>query len=125
MTGPNFYTIDFDREIVLQGKSTTFVTIARNDSYGVTGGTGDVYVMIMPNSRTFTGYYSGTGTTGIDNITGSVLLQNGLTGAALNTLSFNNVKSEMVLKNSTDFYGPTGLSAPSPNSIVEYVIENM
>ena len=31
ITGPDFYKIDFEREVVLQGKSTTFLTINRND----------------------------------------------------------------------------------------------
>lgn len=109
MTGPNFYTIDFDREIVLQGKSTTFVTIARNDSAGVTGGTGDVFVMIMPNSRTFNAYYSGTGVTG--GTAGVISLSNQSDTVAPNTLSFNNIDAGMVLKNSLDYYAPGSTGA--------------
>ena len=33
-TIPNFYKIDCEREVVLQGKSSTFVTITRNDDVG-------------------------------------------------------------------------------------------
>ena len=121
MTGPNFYTIDFDREIVLQGKSTTFVTIARNDSAGVTGGTGNVYVMIMPNTRTFETYYAGTGTTGAG--ANSINLYNGETGinGNVNKLSFNNVDRDMSLKNSFDFYAPSTL----PTTLVEYTVSSV
>ena len=57
MTGPNFYTIDFAREVVLQGKSTTFITIGRNDD--ALGSLDDLYVIVMPNTRTFNSYLRG------------------------------------------------------------------
>ena len=51
ITGPDFYKIDFEREVVLQGKSTTFLTINRNDD--VLAPSEDLYVVLYPNTRTF------------------------------------------------------------------------
>ena len=111
MTGPNFYTIDFDREIVLQGQSTTFVTIARNDFPGVAGGNGDVYIMLFPNTKTFHSYYSGTGDSVESYLDGTSVSNVKLSNPdnqniAVNQLSFNNVgfgPSGSYIKNSNDF----------------------
>ena len=110
MTGPNFYTIDFSREIVLQGKSTTFITIGRDDAHLLASE--DLYVIVMPNTRTFNSYLSG------DQIPGgggtaafnSVKVTTALPNVPPHVLSFNNVEPGMTVKNSWDFQnsGATG-----------------
>ena len=50
-TGPNFYQIDFEREVVYQGKTTSFLTIRRNDS--VMTSNEKLYVMVYPQINTF------------------------------------------------------------------------
>ena len=116
MTGPNFYTIDFAREVVLQGKSTTFITIGRNDVNLLP--TEELWAIVMPNTRTFNSYFSG-GQSPVSGF-GSTALQVSLNSptdyASPDTLSFNNVQSGMDVKNSWDFKsgtvrpGPTGLA---------------
>jgi hypothetical protein len=98
MTGPNFYNIDFAREVVLQGQSTTFITIARNDAEpGAISNDEDIFVIAYPNSRTFNAYgiMSASGTTGAAGINVSrPSSQDNLLG-----LSFNNIESDLVVKN--------------------------
>ncbi len=98
MTGPNFYNIDFAREVVLQGQSTTFITIARNDEEsGAISENEDIFVIVYPNSRTFNAYgiMSASGTTGAAGINVSrPSSQDNLSG-----LSFNNIESDLVVKN--------------------------
>ena len=111
MTGPNFYTIDFDREIVLQGQSSTFVTISRNDFNGNVAGTNPVYIMLFPNSRTFNSFYSGNILPGDPSLQDpttfkNVSLSNSDSMSVLQnpgTMSFNNVAAGMIIKNSYDF----------------------
>lgn len=110
MTGPNFYTIDFDREIVLQGKSTTFITIGRNDNVLETR---DLCILILPSARTFDAYASVTAV-GTTAAVGNTLdnLNIGLTGFSnANHLAFNNIEAGMLVKNSQDFMasGPTSI----------------
>ena len=57
MTGPNFYNIDFAREVVLQGRSSTFITIERNSS--VLSPLEKVYVLMFPHTRTFNSFSRG------------------------------------------------------------------
>ena len=100
MTGPNFYNIDFAREVVLQGKSTTFITIGRNDDVL---NNDELYAIVMPNTRTFSSYMSGQqmpdGTPAIDNTV--VNVTGDLTGPGV--LSLNNVQVGMEVKNAWDF----------------------
>jgi len=118
MTGPNFYNIDFDREIVLQGQSTTFITISRNDSYGVTGGHEDVYVMLFPNTKTFRSHYSGVADSSSSYSDGvsqyNIKLSNpGGETVNPNQLSINNPgfgPSGSYIKNSNDFVFATDIS---------------
>lgn len=120
MTGPNFYTIDFARETVLQGKSTTFVSIARVDSelYEPSfplSPNDDVYIIVIPSARNFESYASVSALTGVTG--GPSDLNNtynvGITGTFPNTdvLGFNNIELGMDVKNSYTFmpYGPTSI----------------
>ena len=115
MTGPNFYTIDFAREVVLQGKSTTFITIGRNDD--ALGSLDDLYVIVMPNTRTFNSYLSGSqgpGPAGAIGAIGSPFeISTSSNYADTNKLSFNNVQSGMDVKNVWEFqHNMPGLSGP-------------
>ena len=114
MTGPNFYTIDFAREVVLQGKSTTFITIGRNDD---ALGSDDLCIIIMPNTRTFNSYLSGTQAVGPTGAIGAIgkpfEVSTSSNYAETNKLSFNNVQSGMNVKNVWEFqYNMPGLSGP-------------
>ena len=98
MTGPNFYNIDFAREVVLQGQSTTFITIARNDAEpGAINNDEDIFVIVYPNSRTFNAYgiMSASGTTGPAGIN----VSRPSSQDNLSALSFNNIESDLVVKN--------------------------
>ena len=114
MTGPTFYTIDFAREVVLQGRSTTFINIGRVESELVPISPftvpDDVYIIVMPSARNFDSYASVsavTGTTASSYNTINV----GITGTfpIANNLGFNNMEIGMDVKNSYTFmpYGPT------------------
>lgn len=52
-TVPNFYKIDCEREVVLQGRSSTFVTITRNDGTGGISPTDDLIVIPYVQANTF------------------------------------------------------------------------
>ena len=103
LTGPNFYKIDFEREVVLQGKSTTFLTINRNAD--VLSTAEDLYVVIYPNSRTF----ESVGTFDISQSTpevAGITINEGFIDADLsqrNLLQVNNVGTGLYVKNTQDF----------------------
>lgn len=116
MTGPNFYSIDFSREIVLQGKSTTFITISRNDD--VLSSNQILYVLAFPQARTFDAYatvesYFTNGVTGAQ-VTGVELTS--ATFASNKELSLSNVQPGMYIKNSHEYanVGPTGVGSIGP-----------
>jgi len=127
MTGPNFYTIDFAREVVLQGKSTTFINIGRVESALAPTGTfvapDDVYIIVFPSARNFDSYASVSAISGTPS--GLYNAENvGIAGTfpAADVLGFNNMEIGMDVKNSYTFmpYGPTafgpvkvGLNGPS------------
>jgi hypothetical protein len=113
MTGPNFYTIDFAREVVLQGRSSTFINIGRVESelapvapFSIPD---DVYIIIFPSARNFDSFASVSALTGTSS--GSYALNVGITGTfpAADVLGFNNMEPGMDVKNSYTFmpYGPT------------------
>jgi hypothetical protein len=110
MTGPNFYNIDFAREVVLQGQSTTFITIARNDAEpNAIDINEDLFIIAYPNSRTFNAYgiMSASGTTGPAGIN----VSRPSSQDNLSALSFNNIETSLVVKNGyeiiTGFTGTT------------------
>ena len=117
MTGPKFYTIDFAREVVLQGRSTTFINIGRVESeLGPTGtftSPDDVYIIVFPSARNFDSYASTQATTAGINSPGDLYntFNVGISGTfpSANTLGFNNIEVGMDVKNSHVFmpYGPT------------------
>ena len=118
MTGPNFYTIDFSREVVLQGKSTTFITIGRDESNLLA--TEDLYVIVMPNTRTFNSYLSGVQTPGGVGLpaTQEVQVATSTSNVSPGVLSFNNIEPGMTVKNAWDFQnsggtGPTSITVGS------------
>ena len=101
MNGPNFYNIDFAREVVLQGKSTTFITIGRNDD--VLAANEELYAIVMPNTRTFNSYLSGTqNPITVGNIN-DVKVTSQIPFTQPNTLSFNNLKDGLEVKNAWNF----------------------
>jgi hypothetical protein len=115
MTGPNFYSIDFSREQVLQGKSTTFITIGRNDSVL---GNNALYVLVFPHARTFDAYATADAKF-TNSLTGTQVSGVELTTSTYpntNELSFSNVQPGMFVKNSHDYanVGPTGLGELGP-----------
>jgi hypothetical protein len=122
MTGPNFYTIDFSREVVLQGKSTTFITIGRNEGINLLP-TEDLYVIVMPNTRTFNSYLSGTQTPGGTGLTAiqEVEVTTTTTNVSPGVLSFNNIEPGMTVKNAWDFQnsGATGPISVTVGSTVD------
>lgn len=117
MTGPNFYTIDFAREVVLQGKSTTFITLGRNDGVNLLP-TDDLYVIVMPNTRTFNSYLSSTQTPGAAGAPATQEVKASITtfNVSPNVLSFNNIESGMTVKNAWDFQN-SAQSAPTSITI--------
>ena len=104
MTGPNFYTIDFAREVVLQGQSTTFITVGRDDN-NLTP-TDDVYIIVYPNTRTFNSYgiMNAIGSTaGVGNIQSQVIVDRPSIQDDIAKLSFNNIAPGLAIKNTYDF----------------------
>ena len=104
LTGPNFYKIDFEREVVLQGKSTTFITINRNDD--VLSANETLYVMFYPNTRTFesAGVFEISQTSaaaGQCDLTSQGFIAGDLTQT--DSLSFNNIGTNLYVKNTQDF----------------------
>jgi hypothetical protein len=54
MAVPKFYKIDVEREVVLQGRSTFFVTISRNDiGFGAIPNSEKLFIIGFPQSYTF------------------------------------------------------------------------
>ena len=114
MTGPTFYSIDFAREVVLQGRSTTFINIGRVESElaPVSPFTrpDDVYIIIFPSARNFDSYASVSAITGTTSGTYNSI-NVGITGVfpTADNLGFNNMEIGMDVKNSYTFmpYGPT------------------
>ena len=109
MTGPNFYTIDFAREVVLQGKTSTFLTVGRNDTSLST--TEELYMIVFPSTRTFDSYASGTiipQGAGANFITPASISVDIVPGFP-EKLSLNNIEPGMYVKNSQEFmpYGST------------------
>lgn len=51
MPAPKFYKIDSEREVVLQGKSTAFITVSRDDT--VMTSTQDLIIVAYPQPNTF------------------------------------------------------------------------
>jgi len=113
MTGPKFYTIDFAREVVLQGKTSTFINIGRVDSELQPASPfinyDDVYIIVFPSARNFDSYASVSALTGTSS--GYLAQGVGITGTfpAAHVLGFNNMEPGMTVKNSHTFmpYGPT------------------
>jgi hypothetical protein len=59
MANPNFYKIDCEREVVVQGRSSVFVTISRNDDAGSPlPVTDDLVIVAYPQANTFETYAS-------------------------------------------------------------------
>lgn len=121
MEGPNFYSIDFSREQVLQGKSTTFVTIARNDDGGMEN---DEILYIIPfvSTKTFNCYATANVEGGIIDI-GDNLTLNSVKAEGFFTdeekLSFNNISKKLVVKNGHLFL-PNGV-----NNIGPVIVKNV
>jgi hypothetical protein len=125
MTGPNFYTIDFSREVVLQGKSTTFITIGRDDAH--LAANEDLWVIVMPNTRTFNSYLSGAQTPGAGGVGLTAIQEVTVTTSTSNVspgvLSFNNIEPGMTVKNAWDFQNSASTS-PTPIT-VESTVNNL
>lgn len=115
--GPKFYNIDFEREVVLQGKSSTFITINRNENFLATNET--LYVVFFPNTRTFesVGVFEIAQTSAIGgqcDLTSQGFIDKDL--SQINNLSFNNVGPGLFVKNTQDFM---------PNSEGPVMVENV
>ena len=54
MSTPNFYNINFEREVVVQGKNTTFLSITRNDEE--IGADQDLVIVLYPQRNTWEQY---------------------------------------------------------------------
>jgi hypothetical protein len=52
-TIPNFYKIDCEREVVLQGRSSSFVTITRNDAAGGISSSDTLFILPYIQANTF------------------------------------------------------------------------
>ncbi|MFM2009904.1 MAG: Tenacibaculum phage PTm1 [Bacteroidota bacterium] len=117
INGPNFYNIDFEREVVMQGKSSTFLTINRNDDVLAQDET--LYVLFYPNTRTFesVGTFEISQTSAIGgqcNLTSQGFIDQDL--STVNTLGFNNIGPGLYVKNTQDFL---------PNSEGPVIIEKV
>lgn len=104
MTGPNFYKIDFEREVVLQGKSSTFITINRNED--VLGTNETLYVLFYPNTRTFEsiGVFEISQSSAIGgecDLTSQGFIDLDL--SQINSLSLKNIGEGLFVKNTQDF----------------------
>lgn len=77
MTGPNFYKIDCEREVVLQGKSSYFLTITRNDSaeFGAISPTNYLCIILYPQLNTFETHINGIELANTDATTAVVVSQ--------------------------------------------------
>jgi hypothetical protein len=112
MTGPNFYTIDFAREVVLQGRTSTFLTVGRNDTSLST--TEELYMIVFPSTRTFDSYATGelngpgVGSTASSYDVNDITLTVDTLPGSPQKLSLNNVEPGMYIKNSQEFmpYAP-------------------
>ena len=116
LTGPSFYKIDFEREVVLQGKSTTFLTINRNEEALLPSE--NLCVMLYPNSRTFesvgTFSISQTSSSGaVGNTTAEGFVEQDL--SIVNQSRLNNLGVGLYVKNTQDFLpdseGPLQISS--------------
>ncbi len=111
MKGPKFYSIDFTREIVLQGKSNAFLTISRNDDELNQDET--LYIVAYPSTNTFNSYASVTGNGGNISSEPNAIDNVNLTGQfpENNKLGFNNAKPGHIIKNGHEFmpYGPDNI----------------
>ena len=116
LTGPNFYSIDFDREVVLQGKSTTFITINRNND--VLSEDETLYAILYPMSRTFESVgefllYQTSASGQTAEKTSQGFISQDLT--KVGHLSFGNIAPGLYVKNTQDFLpdseGPLIVSA--------------
>ena len=136
MTGPNFYTIDFAREVVLQGRSTTFVNIGRVESALAPTGTfanpDDVYIIVFPSARNFDSYASVSALTGTTSGLYNVV-NVGITGTfpVTDSLGFNNMELGMDVKNSYTFmpygpaaFGPVKVGLNGPGGLTGDIIKN-
>jgi len=77
MTGPNFYKIDCEREIVLQGKSSYFLTITRNDSAepGAIDPNNYLCLVLYPQPNTFETHIADVEIEKTSNTTGNIISQ--------------------------------------------------
>lgn len=117
INGPNFYSIDFEREVVMQGKSTSFITINRNDDVLAQDET--LYVLFYPNTRTFesVGSFNISQTSAIGgqcDFTSQGFIDSDL--STVNNLAFNNIGPGLYVKNTQDFL---------PNSEGPVVVEKI
>jgi hypothetical protein len=116
-TQPNFYKIDCEQEVVVQGKTTTFVTITRNDLDPTLTYKKDLVVILYPEANTFN-TYARIESTFLDyvpsHISGGVTIPDTLvftysTSAMTSSdiPSFNKIETGLVIKNWYDIVFPT------------------
>lgn len=118
---PNFYKIDCEQEVVVQGKTTTFVTITRNDQDSDMPPNYDLVVVPYPEANTFNTYARIDATyVGID-------ISGGLRFDYVNTQipssdkpAFNKLEVGLVIKNWYDILFPS--IGPLPLSEAPFII---
>ena len=122
-----FYKIDFEREVVVQGKSSSFLTIARNDD-GLTGSIPSdksLVILIYPQANTFESHgkltglsynsLSSTGGTAAFSFTGT----SNPSGNDNHFPKFNRISSGLLIKNWYEMF--SGLTAEQgPLKIASY-----
>lgn len=112
MPGPNFYKIDCDREVVLQGQSSFYITVSRNDAAGGISISDDLYVCAYVQPHTFETTYTGLGITfPSPGVTGQVA-----PGTFSSTPGFNRVEVGSVIKD----YAVLGLTQAPTIVAVDY-----
>ena len=117
MPSPNFYKIDFEREVVLQGRTTTFVTITRDDT--VMAPNEVLYIIGFPQAYTFE--QRGEIITGSGAITSAVqtIPFTEISPADPNKPAFNRITQNLVIRNWWDL-DPAITVADAPVNVISY-----
>jgi hypothetical protein len=124
MATPNFYKIDVEREVVLQGKSSTFVTITRDDTVMASGEY--LYIIGFPQAYTFeerAEILTNANPAFASAAQQPVFFQD-FSPANSNTPAFNRITEDLVVRNWWDL-DPGITVADAPVSITGYTPGNI
>jgi len=121
---PSFYKIDVEREVVLQGKTTTFISIIRNDAtlFGPILPNEDLYIIGFPQAYTFEQraeiVVDSTAPLVFPALTQTISFSD-VSPLNNQTPSFNRVSEELVVRNWWDL-DPSLTVADAPVKVISY-----